>query len=94
MRRVRTKSLPEFCIKLPPASYYRIIALARNSNRDPVELIGMAISIFSTAVANIHMMHPPKKILKPKPPKTAPHVAPIGGTVQHIVRKLTKGKPR
>lgn len=92
MRRVRTKSLPEFCVRLPEASYYRIMALARDSNRDPVELIGMAISIFATAVANVHMMHPPGKTPKPKPPRTSTHVAPIGATVQRTLRKLTKGK--
>jgi hypothetical protein len=68
------------------------MALARDSNRDPVELIGMAISIFATAVANVHMMHPPGKKLKPKPPKTSSHVAPIGAMVQRTMRNLSKGK--
>jgi hypothetical protein len=92
MRRIQTKELPPFCVQLPEASYYRLMALAKDSTRDPVELIGIAISIFATAVANVHMMHPHDKKLKPKPPKTATHVAPIGATVQRVTRKLTKGK--
>jgi hypothetical protein len=67
--------------------------LAKESGRDPVELIGIAISIFATAVENIEMMHPPqtkrqpKKLFRPKP------VTPLGATVRSIIRKVERNVP-
>jgi len=93
MRRIRTKKLPEFCVKLPPASYLRIMALSNDSGRSVEELLGMAISIFATAVANVHMMHPPKPTTKSKPKELRSAIPPIGGTVRRTLYNLTKGKP-
>lgn len=93
MRRVRTKSLPEFCIKLTPSSYYRIMAIATEAQRDPADLLASAIAIFATAIKDIKIMHPPRPTEWPKPKPMSTHVAPIGATVQKTVRKLMRGKP-
>jgi hypothetical protein len=91
MRRIQTKSLPEFCIRLTPTSYARIMAIAAESRRPPSDLLATAIALFATAIANVNLMHPPKLSLKPKSKEQRQHVAPIGMTVQKAVRKLTKG---
>ena len=92
MRRIQTKSLPEYCIKLTPASYARIMAIAAESHRPVDDLLASAIAVFATAIRDLSIMHPPK--LKPWPkPKSSPSTIPtIAGTVQRTVRKITKGK--
>ena len=92
MRRVRTKSLPEFCIQLTPSSYARIMAIATEAQRDPADLLASAIAIFATAIRDIKIMHPPQPKPWPRPKAKQSHVAPIGATVQRITRKLTKGQ--
>ena len=92
MRRVRTKSLPENCIQLTPASYARIMAIATESRRPPSDLLATAIAIFATAIRDVNIMHPPKLTHWPKPKPKSSTVPPIGKTVQRAMRKLTKGK--
>jgi hypothetical protein len=93
MRRVRTKSLPEFCIRLTPSSYARIMAIATEAQRDPADLIASAIAIFAAAIRDVKMLHPPKRTPWPEPKRKPYTVAPIGATVQRVTRDLTKGKP-
>jgi hypothetical protein len=93
MRRVRTKSLPEFCVKLTPSSYARLMAIAEESRRPPDDLLATAVALFATAIAHVNLMHPPKLALKPMPKEQRSPIAPIGATVQRTVHKLTKGKP-
>jgi len=91
MRRVRTKRLPEDYVKIPHASYLRLMGLAKESGRDPGDLLAYAIAIFCTAVSNVSLMHPPKTTARLKPKEQQTHVAPIGATVARTIRKLRKG---
>jgi hypothetical protein len=93
MRRVRTSSLPENCVRLPEASYKRLMAIARESRRPPSDLLATAIALFATAIQNVHMMHPPKLTDKPRPKEQRVPIAPIGATVQRVTRNLTRRKP-
>jgi len=91
MRRVRTKSLPPDCVKIPHSSYIRLMGLAKESRRDPGDLLASAISIFCAAVSNVNLMHPPKTTARPKPKEHRTPIAPIGATVARTVRKLKRG---
>lgn len=93
MRRIQTKSLPEYCIRLTPSSYFRIMAIANESHRPVEDLLASAIAIFATAIRDVHMMHPPALKPWPKQKPKSSTIPTIAGTVQRTVRKLTKGKP-
>jgi hypothetical protein len=79
------------CVKIPHASYLRLMGLAKESGRDPGDLCAYAIAIFCTAVSNINLMHPPKTSPRAKPKEQRSPIAPIGATVARTIRKLKKG---
>lgn len=91
MRKVRTKKLPDNCVVLTPHDYTRLMALVRESGREPGELLSIAIAVFDTATRHLNIMHPiPRKPFK-KPREKSTSATPIGASVQEAIRKLTKG---
>lgn len=93
MRRVKTKSLPEHCVRLTPRAYAMLHTLASQSRRPVSDLLTSAVCLFVTSTRHLNMMNPPALTPKPLPREQRSPVPPISGTVQRAVRKLRKGMP-